>query len=91
MRGMTHIERAEQLRCVHAIYGGALFEINQFRQQANALMSEGRVSVALNLIAACSELFETYRRSARLALTDVDRARLQAVAAGIASAAEVLE
>ena len=83
MRQMSQIERAEQLQRAHALYGGALFEIGQFRKQATALQAEGRVGIALNLIQVCSELFETYRRSSRLALTDADRQRLQAMADGV--------
>ena len=83
MRRMSQGERAQRWQSAQLLFGGPLAEIGQFRRQADQLMSQGRVGVALDLIRVCSELFETYRRSARLALSDGDRARLQATAAEI--------
>ena len=83
MRGMTTIERAQHLQDIHTIYGGPLYEIRQFRKQADALMAEAHVTTALALIQVCSELFETYRRSSRMTLADADRQRLRAVANGV--------
>ena len=76
--------RRERLQQAQAVFTrGPLLEIGQFRSQANTMMSAGRVAVALDLIQLCSELSEQYRRSARLSLSDVDRSRLQTVAAGV--------
>ena len=76
--------RRERLQQAQAIFArGPLLEIGQYRSQATTLMADGRVTTALDLIALCSELSEQYRRSSRLSLSEVDRARLQATAAGV--------
>ena len=82
MRRMSDIARQSCLRQAQDIFTrGPLLEIAQFRRQATVMMHEARVAVALDLIQLCSELSEQYRRSSRLSLSEVDRARLLTTAA----------
>ena len=83
MKRLSEHCRRDRIQQAQAIYTrGPMLEIGAFRRQADAMMNDGRVSVALDLISLCSELNEAYRRSSRMSLSEVDRARLQAAAAG---------
>lgn len=83
MNHPTHLDRLNRWESAAHMFGGAIAEIDAFRQRATILTLEGHPGRALDLIEACGELRQKYRRSARLVLADEDRQRLQGIAAGM--------
>jgi len=83
MNHPTHLDRLQRWESAALLFGGAIAEIDAFRQRATILTLEGHPGRALDLIEACGELRQKYRRNARMVLADEDLQRLQGIAAGM--------